>query len=182
MSFEQERLRILEMVSNGELTPQEGHLRIAMAKVSSGQDAPDGAAETATAGEPGVVHVGEQQRGQDERGRDIPFGAQWPFGATEVPPPRLGPLVALMALPLAFGFVLLGLGLAFVLALPTFVAVMAWNAFVVSAHPTWPSLGLGQTLAAVVLLVLVGNVLVWGRRLRVAIRSGGTVRGRSGEQ
>jgi hypothetical protein len=41
MSYEEERLRILERVSKGELTPEEGQLQIAMMKVKAQRQEPE---------------------------------------------------------------------------------------------------------------------------------------------
>ncbi|MDB5100146.1 MAG: hypothetical protein JWM80_4567 [Cyanobacteria bacterium RYN_339] len=135
MSYEKERLRILEMVSKGELTPEEGQLRIAMGKVKAQRQEP-------------AVFTPEEPAARKA--------------------PGLGPLLALLALPvvLVLGFVMTGLTL--LLAFPVYMGVWLWNAQVVPAFAGTPPLAYLPTLALVVLLMLLSGALRWRRSLRVS--------------
>jgi hypothetical protein len=129
MFDEEERLRILERVSKGELTPEEGQLQIAMMKVKAQRQ------------EPAVFEP-------------EPQGAQPPRQA-----PNMGPLLAFMALPivLVVGFVAIALTL--LLAFPVYLGVWLWNAVLVPALPGAPLLAYLPTLGLVVLFMLVSTAL-----------------------
>ena len=83
-----------------------------------------------------------------------------PQGAT--PPrqaPNLGPLLALLALPvvLVVGFVSIALTL--LMAFPVYLGVWLWNAVLVPAMPGAPVLAYLPTLGLVVLFMLVSTAL-----------------------
>lgn len=141
--FEEERLRILERVEAGELTPQEGSLQIAMLKVQS----QDGASAGAPEDEPG------------------------PYGV----PPRAPNPIALGAL-LLVPFVVMGLivtvAMTFFMALPAYLGMLAWNALVVPSVPGAVEVGFFQTLALLVALSLISNLLRWRRKVKVFMASG----------
>ncbi len=140
-SFEDERLRILARVSAGELTPQEGSLEIAMAKVRLGEG--EGAAP-----EP-----------QGRRARD------------PLPPLAKGPskwaIYGLLAVPFLMLSVLMSVGMAFFLALPAYVFMAFWNGIVVPSAPGTVEIGFFSTLATLVFVSLVSTGLRWRRQLKV---------------
>jgi hypothetical protein len=148
VSFEQERLRILESVANGELTPQEGHLQIAMLKHAAGKG--DAAPEQGVAID--VDQPGAQQTRQQV---------------------RMGPLLAIMALPFVMAGTLLFGFLAFVFALPTYFGVWLWNAHLVGLHPALPVLSFWPTFGLVILFNFAWTLLSWRRNLRVAFKVNG---------
>ena len=138
MSFEDERLAILQRVSRGELSPQEGQLEIAMLKVRA-------------------------ERGPDEPGVTTTSGATWdtepeaPTGAPFARPFNVnGPIALAIALPIVLigAFVLLGTAVAF--ALPTWLFVTLWNPIALANHwatlSFWPTLGLVVVIFALVAL------------------------------
>jgi hypothetical protein len=159
MSFEEERLAILQRVSNGELSPQEGQLEIAMLKVKHQQGQEPGLQASAS--------------GRDGHGAEHQQPFRPPFAMS-------GPLAFALALP----FVLIGgvmlVGLSLFLALPTWVIVFMWNQ-AAATHPGWPVLAFWPTLGALVLTFTVITVLNWGRRLRALVQNA-TVTRPFGEQ
>lgn len=128
MFDEEERLRILERVAKGEITPEEGQLQIAMMKVKAQRQ------------EPTLVEPEPQ-------------------GAPPRRAPNLGPLLALLALPvvLVVGFVSVALTL--LMALPVYLGVWLWNAVLVPAVPGAPLLAYLPTLGLVVLFMLLSTAL-----------------------
>src|SRR4051812_40368751 len=127
MSFEDERLAILQRVSRGELSPQDGQLEIAMLKMRA-------------------------ERPSDEPGLTTTGGARWdtePEAPSEQPFARPfsvnGPIAFAIALPLVLigGMVLLGTAIAF--ALPAWLLVSIWNPIALANH--WATLSYWPTLA-----------------------------------
>lgn len=151
MSFETERLRILERVSNGELTPQEGSLEITMLKVKYQQE--DGSQAEAAQGAP--IEVG---RGFRDRFRFTP------------PPEGLKmswPLMVGLLVPFLFvgGALLVGFGL--MLALPALAITLVWNAVAATSEGAMPLLSFWPTLGVMMLLSLLSSLLGFRRRIRV---------------
>jgi hypothetical protein len=163
MSFEDERLAILQRVSRGELSPQDGQLEIAMLKVKHQQSGEQ---------EPGlsqsVPH--EDPRGQGPYGRN-PFFAQGRsiFGPDAQPLKLTWP----MGLALAIPFVMIGgvllTGLALFLAFPTYLLVSIWNSSAAS-HAGWPLLPFWPTLFGLVAAFSLFTLLKWARRIRAAMQ------------
>jgi hypothetical protein len=154
-----ERLRILQMVARGELTPQAGQLEIAMLKTKAQSVNPSEDEDM-----PSYIEVGEAGLNG--------WRPHSTYGETAAKP-NFAPLMALLALPLLAVAGFITLGLAFVLALPTYFVVGFWNAAIVPGHPGWPVLGFWSSLAASVALVGLWTLLGWGRRLKLAVRFGG---------
>lgn len=159
MSFDEERLSILQRVSNGELTPQEGQLEIAMLKVKH-QQAND---------EPGLERAESAGQYRDGAQQQMP-----PFG-TALPFKLNGPIALALALPflLIGGLLLAGLGL--FLAFPTYLGVSIYNQ-VAATHPGWPVLGFWPTLGTAMVIVSIVTVLNWRRRIRALIQTQTTTR------
>jgi hypothetical protein len=132
MSYEDERLAILQRVSRGELSPQDGQLEIAMLKVRT-ERAPD---------EPGLSTTGGPRWDTEpEAPPNAPFAR--PFTVN-------GPIAFAFALPILLigGMVLVGTAVAF--ALPTWLVVTLWNPIALANH--WATLSFWPTLAVVVVL------------------------------
>lgn len=143
MSTEAERLRILEQVSNGELTPQQGQLEIAILKTRGSAD--------------------EAER---------PEATYEANGGTPQRPPSLAPFMALLALPVIGLGVMIVTGLTFFLALPAYVLMSLWNAYMVPAIAGAPVLSFFSTLAGLVVFTILWTAIGWGRRLRLAFQNG----------
>ncbi|MFN3430490.1 MAG: hypothetical protein ACK46X_11090 [Candidatus Sericytochromatia bacterium] len=159
MSFDEERLSILQRVSNGELTPQEGQLEIAMLKVKH-ERAHD---------EPGLERAEPMGQYQDGARQQMPpFGGALPFKLS-------GPIAVALALPFLMigGLLLVGLGL--FLAFPTYLGVSIYNQ-VAATHPGWPLLGFWPTLGTAMVIVSIVTVLNWRRRIRALIQTQTTTR------
>lgn len=139
-SFEEERLRILARVSAGELTPQEGSLQIAMAKVKL-----EG---TADEPEPG------------------PRRAKDPLPPLPQVPGKWA-IYAMLAIPFLFLATLMSVGMAFFLALPAYVFMSFWNGWVVPSAPGTVEIGFFPMLGALVFASLVSTGLRWRRQLKV---------------
>jgi hypothetical protein len=137
MFDEEERLRILERVSKGELTPEEGQLQIAMMKVKAQRQ------------EPAVI----APEPEPQRPRQAP---------------PVGPLLALLALPMVLALAFVSASLAFMLAIPVYAFVWLWNAQVVHVVPGAPMLAFWPSLGLAVLLMLLSGALRWGRSLQVS--------------
>lgn len=153
MSFESERLRILERVSNGELTPQEGQLEITMLKVKHQQDT-----DSQTVTNDATVQSGGFGGGFRDRFRF----ARPPEGL------RLTwPLMVGLAIPFMFvaGLLLAGMGL--MLALPALAITMVWNAVASTSEGAMPLLSFWSTLGWMVLLSVLSSLLGFRRRIRV---------------
>lgn len=149
MSFEAERLRILERVSNGELSPKEGSLEIAMLRVHHERTDAEGLARP----EPGAERQDPWAAWRDRLGASPTRISSWP-------------LLLVLALPLlvAAGFILGGLAL--VLALPTLLLVAGWNTLLAD-RAGWPELSFWPTLGAAIAAMALWTALRWRRRLRV---------------
>ena len=156
MSFEEERLSILARVSNGEISPQEGSLEIAMLKVKYQQGHE----------EPGLTASPHER--DDQGAHQGPFRGPFqapPFGAA---PPRAltWPLMLALAVPfLLIGGLVLG-GMVLFLALPTYLFVALWNHWA-AAGGAAPELSFWPTLGFAVMLFFLLSLLRWRRRLRV---------------
>lgn len=147
MSFEDERLSILQRVSKGELTPQEGQLEIAMLKVRQQQPA-----------EPGLEHAAPRMDYDvpPRHEQAPPFAGRMPINV---------PIAFAILLPLVLiGGVMLA-GLALFLALPTYLLVAVWNGVAPAQH--WPMLAYWPTLGVLMLLFMILTITKWTRRLRV---------------
>lgn len=143
MSFEDERLRILQAVADGKLTPQQGQLEIAMMKVRSESTAPTAAPEP--------------PRFDPNHG---PQAAK----------PPLAPLLGLIAFPMVMMAGFFAFMMSFVFALPVYLAITLWNALL--APMGWPVLPFWPSLAASVFAFMVISLIGWGRRMRVAVNFG----------
>ncbi len=145
--FDEERLLILERVEAGELTPQEGSLQIAMLKVKS------------------------QERGGATADEAGPGGAEGPHRRQ----PRAPNPIAIGAL-LLVPFVVMGLivtvALTFFMALPAYLAMLAWNALLVPSVPGLAEIGFFQTLAMLVVFSLLTTFLRWRRKVKVFMSGG----------
>lgn len=162
MSFEDERLAILQRVSKGELSPKDGQLEIAMLKVKHRQDGEQ---------EPGLSHAAphEETRRESPFGRN-PFGSgQTPFGAFAGPLKLTWPMGLALAIPFVMigGVLLIGLGL--FLAFPTYLLVAIWNQSA-ATHAGWPILPYWPTLFSLMASVTIFTLLNWGRRIRAAMQ------------
>lgn len=147
MSFEDERLSILQRVSKGELTPQEGQLEIAMLKVRHQQPTEPGLEPAARRMDDDVPPRQDQMP---------PFAGRMPINL---------PIAFAILLPLVLiGGVMLA-GLALFLALPTYVLVAVWNGMAPAQH--WPMLAYWPTLGVMMVIFTVLTVAQWTRRLRV---------------
>ena len=157
MSFEEERLAILQRVSKGELSPQEGQLEIAMLKVrhqSSDQ-------------EPGLA----QAEPAYEARRENPFD-QIPFGRNFQPVQLSGPLAIAIIIPFVMIGIVLVVGLGLFLALPTYVLVYFYNQ-AAAGNADWPMLSYWPTLFSFMGVFTLVTVLNWGRRLRAIFQRQG---------
>lgn len=156
MSFEEERLAILQRVSAGELSPQEGQLEIAMLKVRHQQ-----------AQEPGLQAAAPGRESHD------------PFGQQPQNPFRMPPLSGPVAFALILPFVLIGgvllVGLGLFLALPTVLLVNVWNQ-TAATQPGWPLLAYWPTLGGLMLAFTVFTLLNWGRKLRAMFQNATVIR------
>ena len=152
MSFEEERLAILQRVSKGELSPQDGQLEIAMLKVRHQQGE----------SEPGLATAEPSRQEQHES----------PFGQTLPPMQLSGPLALAIIIPLVMigGVLLVGLGL--FLALPTYLLVLFYNQ-AAATHAGWPLLSFWPTLFSFIGIFALVTVLNWGRRLKAAFQRQG---------
>lgn len=148
--FEEERLRILERVEAGELTPQQGSLEIAMLKVKAQQ----GTADAAPEADPGPRRAGP--------------GAPNPIA-----------LGALLLVPFVVMGLIVVVATACFMLLPAFLMMHAWNGLVVPSVPGAGAVGFFQTLGAMVAFSLVWTMLRWRRKVRVFM-SGGPLPGGMG--
>jgi hypothetical protein len=137
MSFEDERLSILQRVSKGEISPQDGQLEIAMLKVRHQR-----------ANEPGLEPAAPT--GTHEEPRQQPPFAQ--------PTPPRWPIAFAIALPLLLIGGLTLVMIAAFLALPTYVLVTVWNQLAPAQH--WPLITYWPTLGA---LTLVATLLTFAQ-------------------
>ena len=159
-AFESERLRILEKVSNGEISPQEGSLQIAMLKVKFQEEA---------APEPDHQTTGMQEAAgawrQDEGQGPYQGGFAW--GGTPANFKPTLPVIAALAIPVLFVLGLMLGGMAMVLAIPTLLLVLVWNAIAATAPDALPTLAFFPTLGAVLLAFIVLSILRgwWRTRL-----------------
>ena len=159
-NFEDERLRILERVSAGELTPQQGQLEIAMLKVG-GPDPADG-------------HVVMAADAAEEQARAA--GDAWREAFEQARPPSPWALGALVLAPFVAMGLVMAVGLAFFLALPAYLVMLGWNGLVVPAVPGLATIGFFQTLAIMVIVSLVSSVVRWRRRVQVFVSGQGGFR------
>jgi hypothetical protein len=154
MSFDDERLRILERVSNGELTPQEGSLEITMLKVKYQQET--------------EAHQAASQEVQSGGGfRDRFRFARPPEGF------KLSwPLVVGLAIPFLFvaGALIAGMGL--MLALPALAVTMVWNAVASTSEGAMPLLSFWPTLGVMILVSALSSLLGFRRRIRLFTSAG----------
>lgn len=166
MSFEAERLRILERVSSGELSPQEGSLQIAMLKVRYQEETPVAPDDTTTTVEPHAGPGGDYNG--DYRRFESPFG----FASAQMPPgfKLTWPLMLGLAIPflivVAFGLTMLGV----ILALPTLAVVLIWNAVAPALPGVQPLLEFWPTLGMMMLAFIVWSLLGARRRARMFIQ------------
>lgn len=162
MSYEDDRLAILQRVSKGELSPKDGQLEIAMLKVKQQQGD----------NEPGLSHAGpdEDTRRQSPFGQ-MPFG-NMPFGAGATPLKLTWPIALALVIPFVMIALVLVTGLGLFLALPTYLLVAMWNQSAAD-HAGWPLLGYWPTLFSMIAAFSAFTLLKWGRRIRSAMQRQG---------
>lgn len=169
MSFEAERLRILERVSSGELSPQEGSLQIAMLKVRYQDEAPIAPDDESTGLE---AHAGPYEEPGGQQRFEAGFDWRERFAASGMPPgfKLTWPLMLGLAIPFLV-VASFGLGmLALFLAVPTFALVLIWNALAPVLPGVQPLLEFWPTLGVVVVLFIVWSLLGMRRRARLFVQ------------
>jgi hypothetical protein len=154
MAYEEERLRILQRVSAGELTPEEGSLQIAMLRVGR---AP---------AQPPLDPVMEEAIAPPRFERERPFAGH-PFASRHAGPVTWPVLVAL-ALPF---LLVAGLAAAFAagsIAVLTWLAVAVWNQAVAAHWLGGQPIGFFPTCWYIAVFAALWTALRWRRRLRDA--------------